>query len=533
MAASKPYTGTLSTGQHYLICTTTWDSGNRRYPLTIAVTRPGETVFSRVFVIRHARFEAGPGESHDRAALAYPYAVEHEGKLYVAYSNSGGGVGRTGKGRELWNNNSAELAIIPIESLSLDPVPPKKPNILLILADDLGYGDLGCYGSRTVRTPRIDWMAEAGVKFSSFYAAAPICTPTRAALMTGRYANRAGLPTPLHVYDEKGLADSEVTLAEVLQKAGYRTACVGKWHLGHLSRYYPTRHGFEVYYGTPLGHMFNRPAVGKAVGDTSDLFLDGEKTIPFPPDEELTERLTEAAVSFIRENRDGPFFLFMSHTMPHEPLAVSKRFAGKSKGGLYGDVVECIDWSTGQILDALREEKILSNTVVVFTSDNGPKKGHGSADPLRGFKHQPYEGGVRVPCVAWIPLRYRGAVGGTIDGIRTVMDIFPTFAWFAGAELPDGLESDGKLIPGLLGCHDLGHEHSHFFYFVRHGVLAGVRDERWKLLLQKGGVPELYDLENDLGESHNLAAEHPRIVRRLTLRMEDLQEELEESEGER
>ena len=402
-----------------------------------------------------------------------------------------------------------------------------QPNLIVILTDDQGYADLGCFGSTTIKTPNIDRMAREGARLTSFYAAAPICTPTRAALMTGTYATRVGLTTPLHVYDDIGLNPAETTLAEALRDQGYRTACIGKWHLGHRPRHYPTRHGFDLYWGTPLGHMLNRPEVGRAVGDAPDLFLDNEEEIPFPDDADLTERLTAQAIGFVRANHDRPFLLFLSHTMPHEPLAASSRFRGRSEGGLYGDVIECIDWSTGQLLDALEETGIANKTYVIFTSDNGPKKGHGSAAPLRGFKHQPYEGGVRVPCVAWAPGRI--PAGQTIDTITTVMDIYPTFAKLAGFEVPSGQALDGRDIsPLLLGTEDPSPPRDEFFYFVRHGVLAGVRQNRWKLLLQEG-EPELYDLESSPNESRNLAGQNPEIVERLRTRMLQFEKELKQT----
>ena len=402
-----------------------------------------------------------------------------------------------------------------------------QPNLIVILTDDQGYADLGCFGSTTIKTPNVDRMAREGARLTSFYAAAPICTPTRAALMTGTYATRVGLTTPLHVYDDIGLNPAEITLAEALRDQGYRTACIGKWHLGHRPRHYPTRHGFDLYWGTPLGHMFNRPEVGRSVGDASDLFLDNEEEIPFPDDADLTERLTAQAIGFVRANHDRPFLLFLSHTMPHEPLAASSRFRGRSEGGLYGDVIECIDWSTGQLLDALEETGIANKTYVIFTSDNGPKKGHGSAAPLRGFKHQPYEGGVRVPCVAWAPGRI--PAGQTIDTITTVMDIYPTFAKLAGFEVPSGQALDGRDIsPLLLGTEDPSPPRDEFFYFVRHGVLAGVRQNRWKLLLQEG-EPELYDLESSPNESRNLAGQNPEIVERLRTRMLQFEKELKQT----
>ena len=417
------------------------------------------------------------------------------------------------------------LIVLTCAAASPKPAVAKdKPNFVLILTDDQGYADLGCFGSRTIKTPHVDAMARGGVRLTSFYAAAPICTPTRAALMTGCYATRVGLPTPLHVYDKIGLNPAETTLPEVLRKRGYRTGCIGKWHLGHCQPFYPTRHGFDVYWGTPLGHMFDRPAIGKAIGDTSDLFLDGEKAIPYPDHKQLTERLTERAVRFIDANKSRPFFVYLAHTMPHEPLAVSKRFAGKSKGGKYGDVIECIDWSTGRILAALRKHGLTKNTVVVFTSDNGPKKGHGSAGPLRGFKHQPYEGGIRVPCVVYAPGRL--TAGRSIDAVTTIMDLYPTFARLAGAKISNKQVRDGRdLWPLLSDKSKTKPKNREFYYFVRHGVLAGVRQGRWKLLKYKGRT-ELFDLKSDIGESINVAGQNPRIVKRLAARLRTMQRDL-------
>ena len=419
-----------------------------------------------------------------------------------------------------------------------------RPNFVLILTDDQGYGDLGCFGSTTIATPNLDRIAREGARLTSFYAAAPICTPTRAALMTGCYATRVGLETPLHVYDHAGLDPEETTIGEALQNLGYRTACIGKWHLGHLPQHYPTRHGFDVYWGTPLGHMFNRPEVGRAIGDVSDLFLEGETEIPFPENGELTERITEQSIQFIADNRDRPFFLFVSHPMPHEPLAVSERFAGQSDGGLYGDVIECIDWSTGKIIDALREHGLAENTVVVFTSDNGPKKGEGSAGPLRGFKHDPYEGGVRVPCIAYAPGRI--PAGLEIDSITTIMDLYPTFVRMAGGEPSEHQVIDGRDLTPLLRREPATGEpatgdaatgdaavasgpHQEFYYFVRYGALAGIRQGQWKLLWKPDQAAELYDLDQDLGESNNLAAQHPRIVAGLQQRLRLIQDQVEQS----
>lgn len=426
--------------------------------------------------------------------------------------------------RPCWQRHS--LTIMAFIALAPVVAAANPPNFVLILTDDQGYADLGCFGSDNIRTPHIDRLAREGARLTCFYAAAPICTPTRAALMTGCYAERVGLSTPLHVYDHVGLNPAEETLAEALQQLGYQTACLGKWHLGHTPEHYPTRHGFDVYWGTPLGHMFNRPEVGKAVGDCSDLFLDGEARIAFPDAAELTEKITEKAVAYIQAEHDRPFFLLVAHTMPHEPLAVSQRFAGRSKAGLYGDVIECIDSSTGEIIAALESLDQDRDTVVLFLSDNGPKKGHGSAGPLRGFKHQPYEGGVRVPCVAWGPGRI--PAGLTITEITTVMDIYPTFVAMAGGTASPAQVLDGRDLTRLLcGKPTQIPPRNEFFYFVRHGVLAGVRQGPWKLLRQADQPPELYNLVTDLDESKNVAAEHPEIVSKLTTRMVQFEREVQ------
>jgi arylsulfatase A len=421
-------------------------------------------------------------------------------------------------------NASFVCTLLLLASVAAAAAPP---NFVVILTDDQGYGDLGCYGSTTIKTPNIDRMAAEGARFTSFYAAAPICTPTRAALMTGCHAARVGLSTPLHVFDNIGLAPEETTLPEALQTLGYRTALVGKWHLGHSPEHYPTRHGFDEYRGTPLGHMFHRAETEKTKGDTSGLFLEGEATVSFPEHGDLTEGTTAWAVDFIKNNAGAPFFLLVAHSMPHDPLAVSERFAGKSAGGLYGDVIESIDWSTGQIVDTLKTNGLADNTVVIFTSDNGPFKKHGSAGPLRGFKHEPYEGGLRVPAVAWAPGRI--SAGQQIDDIVTIMDIYPTLVSMAGGAASKKQVVDGRDVSPLLFGQADAFTHDEFFYFVRHGVLAGIRQGDWKLLLRKGKEVELYNLKADLGESKNVAGDYPELVGRLKARMEGFDADLKET----
>ena len=265
----------------------------------------------------------------------------------------------------------------------------RKPNIVLILADDLGYADLSCFGSDRIDTPNIDRMAETGMKFTDFYVTAPLCTPTRASIMTGSYPSRVGLGSPLHARAEIGLNPEEVTLPELLKSQGYATALIGKWHLGHHPMFYPTRHGFDFYYGTPLGHCF----LTRSGSSFSDLFLRNEEKITFPPIEYLTEDLTREAVQWIKANQTRPFFLFMSHPMPHGPVAASDRFRGQSDGGPYGDAVETIDWSTGELIKAIEELGLSQDSIVVFTSDNGAGRNNwgvedadwlGSNAPFRG-----------------------------------------------------------------------------------------------------------------------------------------------------
>ncbi|MFT5498969.1 MAG: arylsulfatase A [Kiritimatiellia bacterium] len=382
------------------------------------------------------------------------------------------------------------------------------PNFVFILTDDLGYGDLACYGSQTIATPRIDALAKAGLRFTHHYVS-PICTPTRAAFLTGNHANRSHLPTPLHVYDAIGLPDAIVTLPETLKTKDYHTGLIGKWHLGHQPQHYPTRHGFDTFWGTPLGHFFNRKEA--PANDASDLFIENETVVPFPPHAELTERITEHAITYLKAHRDEPFFLLVSHPMPHVPLAVSDRFAGKSKAGLYGDVIECIDWSTGEILDALDTLGIADQTYVVFTSDNGPlTQVGGSSGGLRGEKHDPYEGGVRVPCI----IRGPGIpADARCDRLTTIMDWYPTFAALADVPLPEFVR-DGKSIAGLLRDPASASPHAAIYYIIRDGVVAGIREGDWKLLLRarKKPVLELYHLAEDPRETDNRFAHEPKRV---------------------
>jgi arylsulfatase A-like enzyme len=427
------------------------------------------------------------------------------------------------------------------------PAAPRPPNFVVIFTDDQGYQDLGCFGSPDIATPRIDRMAAEGTKFTSFYSVAPVCTPSRAGLLTGCYAQRVSLPDVIGPAAKIGISDREVTLAQLLKTRGYATACVGKWHLGHLPPFLPTRHGFDRYLGIPYsndmavdpkmevaddvrwngGFTLERMRSEKPAGRTVPLFR-GDRIIEYPVDQAtLTERYTEEAIGFITANKDRPFFLYLPHSMPHVPLHVSERFRGRSKRGLYGDVIECIDWSTGQILDALAKLGLDEQTLVIFTSDNGPwlimKENGGAALPLRDGKGTTYEGGMREPCV----VRWPGHVpaGKTCSEMAATFDLLPTFARLAGAEPPKDRILDGKDIwPLLSGAAGARTPHEAFFYYRSYGLQA-VRSGRWKLHLERaqqrpkqGPVvrpKELYDLEGDIGERNNVAAAHPDVVKQL------------------
>ena len=449
----------------------------------------------------------------------------------------------TGKGLVKLSGAIVLASVIPAHLFARDTslAGSDKPNVIIILADDLGYGDLGCFGSRRLETPVIDRMAAEGMRLTDFYATSPICTPTRASIMTGCYPSRVGLGTPLHTPDKIGLHEDEITLAEVLKMQGYATACIGKWHLGHHPKFYPTRHGFDYFYGTPLGHCFLTDRMRKR-GEYSDLFLRNEQKVPFPPIGELTENLTAQAVRWIKANHTKRFFLYMAHPMPHGPVAASKRFRGKSDGGLYGDAIATIDWSTGEILRTLRELKLERETVVIFTSDNGADTNDwgttatwfGSNTPFRGRKQQAWEGGLRVPCVAWGPGRI--PAGSVCSELATVMDFLPTFAAMAGARLPADRVIDGKDIRDLLHRRPGSNSpYDAFVYHVRFGKRAGIRMGDWKLLIdveartwRHRGVA-LYNLATDPGETRNVARQHSAKVKELEGRLDAFERELKQN----
>ena len=439
---------------------------------------------------------------------------------------------------------------------------PTRPNIVMIYADDLGYGDLGCYGHPFIRTPNLDRMAAEGVRFTQFYSAASLCTPSRAALLTGRLPIRSGLNVVLFPWSEGGIQDSETTLAELLRPQGYASACVGKWHLGHLPQYLPTRHGFDRYFGIPysndmsistnpiyddLGFPGPKDRLKKYEGIPEIPLMRNEEVIERAPDQrQLTPRYTAEATAFIRENarQKKPFFLYLAHTFPHVPLFASDRFSGKSTRGLYGDVVEEVDWSVGEVLRALREARIERNTLVIFSSDNGPaatKTHGGSAGLLRGGKATTWEGGMREPFIAWWPGRI--APGRISQAFGTTMDILPTCVNLAGGRLPEGLGLDGSdLTPPLLDGH-AGREPLMFYYQATD--LRAVRKGPWKLHLAYSeydahGRPSslqrrtaLYHLLEDPSEKYDVAEAKPEVVRELLALIEEHKKSLRASPPQR
>lgn len=355
-------------------------------------------------------------------------------------------------------------SLLPEGGAAVTPAASRPPNIVLLFADDLGYGDLGSFGATRIKTPNLDRMAAEGVKLTQFYVTASVCTPSRAALLTGRYQIRSGLTRVLFPDSKDGIEAEELTLAEALKTRGYKTACIGKWHLGHLPPYLPTRQGFDRYFGIPYSNDMNNPARK----DPPVPLMRDEQIIEQPVVQEtLTERYTAEAIRFIRDAGRDPFFLYLPHTFPHVPLSVSQRFRGRSAGGSYGDVVETIDWSTGEILRTLRELGLDRDTLVIFTSDNGPwliKGDHaGTAGPLRAGKQTVYEGGIRVPFVA----RWAGRIppGRTIDPPAISPDLFPTLLALAGGSLPIERPLDGENIAALLlGTADTRGGQEFFFY---------------------------------------------------------------------
>lgn len=422
-----------------------------------------------------------------------------------------------------------------------------KPNFVIINIDDLGYADIGPYGSDN-KTPHLDKMASEGRKLTSHYAA-PVCSPSRASLLTGCYPKRA-LPIPHVLFPSAavGLNPDEITIAELLKDVGYKTACVGKWHLGDQPEFLPTRQGFDQYFGIPYSNdmgtledgaktSFGQPirqpqanskAKAQGKGGQSETGLTGNAQPPLPllenetvierlrgPEQEIiTKRYTEKAVQFIKDNQSKPFFLYLPHTAVHFPLYPSESFRGNSPNGLIGDWAEEVDWSVGQVLDTLRELKLDDRTLVIFTSDNGGALNFGSNnDPLRGTKGQTFEGGIRTCTIAWWPGKI--PAGTSTRAITSMMDFLPTFATLAGAKLPSDRKIDGVDVWSAFSGDEVKDSNlgprNDFFYF-RGFAMEAIRKGPWKLRFENG---ELYHLDDDISESNDVSATHPEIVAEL------------------
>jgi arylsulfatase A len=414
-----------------------------------------------------------------------------------------------------------------------------RPNFIVILADDLGYSDLGCFGAREIATPELDRMAKEGRRFTDFYVGGPTCTPSRIALLTGCYPVRAGFgdavsrradgsTSPgrvLHANSTLGVHSSEVTIPELLKETGYATGMIGKWHLGDAQKFNPTDHGFDEFFGVPYSNDMQ-----------PYYFLRGRERLAEPIDRDnQIRRYTDEAIGFIRKvaaATDEPFLLYFAHAMPHTPLAASKAFRGKSKRGPFGDAVEEVDWSVGQILNVLRELKLDERTLVIFTSDNGPwyarGENGGSATPLRGAKGSTYEGGVRVPCIMWWP----GTIppGTACREVAATMDLLPTFATLAGAAPPTDRTIDGHDIRPLL-TDDKAKSPWNALYYYFGNELHAVRSGPWKLRAENHLLneniyrrdastdismpPALYNLRRDPGEQKSVLDDHPKVAKRL------------------
>jgi uncharacterized sulfatase len=386
----------------------------------------------------------------------------------------------------------------------------EKPNIIIVLLDDLGYGDLGCFGSETIRTPHIDSLAAEGAKLTAMYTPVAVCSPSRAALLTGRHPQRTGVTYALRENDVIGLPASELTLAQLLKQQGYRTVMAGKWHLGSLPQFNPTRYGFDYFFGVLYSNDLQPFDLYK-----NEAILETE-TNPAA----LGRRFTNQIIQFIRKAPDQPFFAYLSHIMPHEPLSVEAPFLGKSRAGLYGDAIESVDFHLGRLLDRLEGEfGIGDNTFIVVLSDNGPWH-EGSAGGLSGRKRSVYEGGVRVPCVIRYP---RGIPPGlVIDQPVSLMDLLPTIVAMAGGALPADREYDGVDIGPALTGGPMPARPPLFFSSPTppnavQSPTTALRSGRWKLVVAPGTTERirLYDLEADSAESMNLAADFPDLVTQL------------------
>ena len=419
----------------------------------------------------------------------------------------------------------------------------KSPNVIIILLDDMGYGDLSVTGANGYKTPNIDRLCVDGMRFTQYYSAQAVSSASRAGLLTGCYPNRIGFSGALGPSDKIGIADSEETIAEMLKKKGYTCSAVGKWHLGNRPQFLPLHHGFDEYYGLPYSNDMwpFHPQTPSAYPPLP--MIDGDSVVnpnvTAADQAQLTTQYTERAVRFIDRNKNKPFFLYLAHSMPHVPLFVSDKFKGKSKQGLYGDVMMEIDWSVGEILKALERNGIDKNTLVIFTSDNGPWINYGnhagSTGGLREGKGASYEGGQRVPCIMRWPVKI--PAGTVCNRLATAIDILPTIAHFCDAPLPS-LKIDGVDISALMLGDESANPREYFLYYYQKNSLEAVRNDRFKLILphlgrtyvgflpgndgKAGQVNEnhqehfaLYDLRRDPGERYDVQSQYPKVVAEL------------------
>lgn len=419
----------------------------------------------------------------------------------------------------------------------------RPPNFIIILADDMGYADLGCFGSPNNRTPHLDRLAAEGMKFTNFHVVSSACSASRAGLMTGCYPKRIGMPTVLNERHRIGLNPEEQTIAKVLKQRGYATACVGKWHLGHLPEFLPTAHGFDSYYGLPYSNDMEKCRPNNHFPRDLDIawkdrthsytnwnvpLMRNAEIIERPANQNLlTSRYTDESLAFIDHHKEQPFFLYLAYSMPHVPLYVSDEFYDPDPKQAYRLAVEELDDSVGRILASVQSFGLSENTYVIFLSDNGPwlnRLHHaGSALPLREGKASVYEGGMRVPCVLWAPGRVPSGV--ECSEMLTAMDVLPSFAELAGAPLPVR-EIDGKsIVPFMCGKTGTRSPHDAFYYYNVRSKMAGVCTGRWKLLKQKAGF-ELYDLDADIGEHANLSENYPEVVLELSRQMEEFDQQI-------
>ncbi|GDY23964.1 arylsulfatase [Verrucomicrobiota bacterium] len=437
----------------------------------------------------------------------------------------------------------------------------RLPNVVIIFTDDQGYGDVGVFGAKGFTTPNLDRMAAEGRKFTNFHVPQPVCSASRAGLLTGCYPNRIGIHGALGPGARHGLAATEVTLAQLVKQKGYATGMAGKWHLGHHAQFLPPQRGFDEYYGLPYSNdMWPHHPEAKAGTYPPLPLIEGDKAIKVglghEDQEQLTTDYTARAVKFIERNKERPFFFYLAHNMPHVPLHVSSKFKGKSQQGLYGDVIMEIDWSVGEVLRALERHGLEKDTLVIFTSDNGPWLSYGnhagSAGPLREGKGTCWEGGTRVPCI----MRWPGRIpaGTTSADMLMTIDLFPTIAKLVGAELPKHALDGRDVWPLLAGEPGARNPHEAYWFYYENNQLQAVRsgDGRWKLQLphtfrtlngRAGGrdgtpvkyeqrkldAPELFDLHADLAETNNVAAQHTEVVARLLKSVEAAREELGDS----